>query len=73
MISDKDRKTIRRALDTAAIDDEEAILLLEAMISKKDVALRSLRNENDFLRNENDFLYGRLHRLEREGRENADN
>lgn len=50
VIEDRDREVITRALNMAAIDEEAAALVLEAMIVKKDAAMRDLLNENNLLR-----------------------
>ncbi len=50
VISREDRDIIVRALNMSAIDDEAAALVLEAMIVKKDAALRNAQNENEYLR-----------------------
>ena len=48
----------------AAIDEEAAALVMEAMIVKKDAALRDLLNENNMLRDT-------LRRIEMEGKNRA--
>ena len=50
VIEDRDKEVIARALAMAAIDEEAAALVLEAMIVKKDAAMRDLLNENNMLR-----------------------
>lgn len=50
VIEDRDKEVIARALAIAVIDEEAAALVLEAMIVKKDAAMRDLLNENNMLR-----------------------
>lgn len=50
VIENRDKEVIARALAMAAIDEEAAALVLEAMIVKKDAAMRDLLNENNMLR-----------------------
>lgn len=50
VIEDRDKEVIARALAMAVIDEEAAALVLEAMIVKKDAAMRDLLNENNMLR-----------------------
>ena len=50
VIENRDKEVISRALAMAAIDEEAAALVLEAMIVKKDAAMRDLLNENNMLR-----------------------
>ena len=64
VIEDRDREVITRALNMAAIDEEAAALVLEAMIVKKDAAMRDLLNENNLLRDT-------LRRIELEGKSHA--
>lgn len=64
VIEDRDREVITRALNMAAIDEEAAALVLEAMIVKKDAAMRDLLNENNLLRDT-------LRRIELEGKNHA--
>lgn len=64
VIEDRDREVITRALSMAAIDEEAAALVLEAMIVKKDAAMRDLLNENNLLRDT-------LRRIELEGKSHA--
>lgn len=64
VIEDRDREVITRALNMAAIDEEAAALVLEAMIVKKDAAMRDLLNENNMLRDT-------LRRIEMEGKSHA--
>lgn len=64
VIENRDKEVITRALNMAAIDEEAAALVLEAMIVKKDAAMRDLLNENNLLRDT-------LRRIELEGKSNA--
>lgn len=64
VLEDRDREVITRALNMAAIDEEAAALVLEAMIVKKDAAMRDLLNENNLLRDT-------LRRIELEGKSHA--
>lgn len=64
VIEDRDKEVIARALAMAAIDEEAAALVLEAMIVKKDAAMRDLLNENNMLRDT-------LRRIEMEGKNHA--
>lgn len=64
VVEDRDREVITRALNMAAIDEEAAALVLEAMIVKKDAAMRDLLNENNLLRDT-------LRRIELEGKSHA--
>lgn len=64
VIEDRDKEVIARALAMAAIDEEAAALVLEAMIVKKDAAMRDLLNENNMLRDT-------LRRIEMEGKSHA--
>lgn len=64
VIEDRDKEVIARALAMAAIDEEAAALVLEAMIVKKDAAMRDLLNENNMLRDT-------LRRIEMEGKIHA--
>ena len=64
VIEDRDKEVITRALNMAAIDEEAAALVLEAMIVKKDAAMRDLLNENNLLRDT-------LRRIELEGKSHA--
>ena len=50
VIENRDKEVIARALAMAVIDEEAAALVLEAMIVKKDAAMRDLLNENNMLR-----------------------
>ena len=50
VIENRDKEVIARALAMAAIDEEAAALVLEAMIVKKAAAMRDLLNENNMLR-----------------------
>lgn len=50
VIENRDKEVISRALAMAVIDEEAAALVLEAMIVKKDAAMRDLLNENNMLR-----------------------
>lgn len=64
VIENRDKEVISRALAMAAIDEEAAALVLEAMIVKKDAAMRDLLNENNMLRDT-------LRRIEMEGKIHA--
>ena len=64
VIENRDKEVITRALNMAAIDEEAAALVLEAMIVKKDAAMRDLLNENNMLRDT-------LRRIEMEGKSHA--
>lgn len=64
VIENRDKEVISRALAMAAIDEEAAALVLEAMIVKKDAAMRDLLNENNMLRDT-------LRRIEMEGKSHA--
>ena len=64
VIENRDKEVIARALAMAAIDEEAAALVLEAMIVKKDAAMRDLLNENNMLRDT-------LRRIEMEGKIHA--
>lgn len=64
VIEARDKEVISRALSMAAIDEEAAALVLEAMIVKKDAAMRDLLNENNMLRDT-------LRRIEMEGKIHA--
>lgn len=64
VIENRDKEVIARALAMAAIDEEAAALVLEAMIVKKDAAMRDLLNENNMLRDT-------LRRIEMEGKSHA--
>lgn len=64
VIENRDKEVIARALAMAAIDEEAAALVLEAMIVKKDAAMRDLLNENNLLRDT-------LRRIEMEGKSHA--
>lgn len=64
VIENRDKEVIARALAMAAIDEEAAALVMEAMIVKKDAALRDLLNENNMLRDT-------LRRIEMEGKNRA--
>lgn len=64
VIENRDKEVISRALAMAVIDEEAAALVLEAMIVKKDAAMRDLLNENNMLRDT-------LRRIEMEGKSHA--
>ena len=64
VIENRDKEVISRALAMAVIDEEAAALVLEAMIVKKDAAMRDLLNENNMLRDT-------LRRIEMEGKNRA--
>lgn len=64
VIENRDKEVIARALAMAVIDEEAAALVLEAMIVKKDAAMRDLLNENNMLRDT-------LRRIEMEGKSHA--
>lgn len=64
VIENRDKEVIARALAMAAIDEEAAALVLEAMVVKKDAAMRDLLNENNMLRDT-------LRRIEMEGKSHA--
>ena len=64
VIENRDKEVIARALAMAAIDEEAAALVLEAMIVKKDATMRDLLNENNMLRDT-------LRRIEMEGKSRA--
>ena len=64
VIENRDKEVISRALAMTAIDEEAAALVLEAMIVKKDAAMRDLLNENNMLRDT-------LRRIEMEGKNHA--
>ena len=64
VIENRDKEVIARALAMAAIDEEAAALVMEAMSVKKDAALRDLLNENNMLRDT-------LRRIEMEGKNRA--
>lgn len=64
VIENRDKEVISRALAMAAIDEEAAALVLEAMIVKKDATMRDLLNENNMLRDT-------LRRIEMEGKSHA--
>ena len=64
VIENRDKEVIARALAMAVIDEEAAALVLEAMIVKKDAAMRDLLNENNMLRDT-------LRRIEMEGQSHA--
>lgn len=64
VIENRDKEVIARALAMAAINEEDAALVLEAMIVKKDAAMRDLLNENNMLRDT-------LRRIEMEGKNRA--
>ena len=49
VIENREKEVIARALAMAAIDEEAAALVLEAMIVKKDAAMRDLAVENNML------------------------
>ena len=64
VIENRDKEVISRALAMVAIDEEDVALVLEAMIVKKDAAMRDLLNENNMLRDT-------LRRIEMEGKSHA--
>ena len=64
VIENRDKEVISRALAMAAIGEDAAALVLEAMIVKKDAAMRDLLNENNMLRDT-------LRRIEMEGKSHA--